>query len=347
MQKTFSEIYDNLLSDKADNIRIKELRELLTEQLSSMEDILVDLSFRTSQVRSIDPKLSAAVRDYFGNLGYPNTKACVYSDENLCMHADIYLTADFVGDTVKTTAAVSSVLDCDMGLPTIAREDRLVRISFTELPAYVAQTAAFTASAGGEYSGDSYEIFDLNGCEKYVALSDGMGTGKRARLDSVFTVRLAEKLICSGLSMKTAHRLINSVLRVKGWEESFATLDLLRIDLNGGTGRFLKSGAPMSVLCRDGCVKYIGGQAFPAGIFAECLPDVCEVKLFDGDIILMFSDGVDEESAERISRMAAMGGDLEKLTLKMGRYVLEKNGEENKDDITIVSIKIKNNLEKC
>ncbi len=48
--------------------------------------------------------------------------------------------------------------------------------------------------------------------------------------------------------MQTAHRLINSMLRVKGWEESFATLDIMRLELNGGTVQFLKSGAAQSFL---------------------------------------------------------------------------------------------------
>lgn len=342
VSRAFCEFSSRLVEEKAENIRMREMRELLTEQLSSMEDILNDLSFRSSQVRSIDANLSAHIRDYFRSKGCLGAKACVYVDESLCRRADVFVGSDFHGEIVKITAEVSSVLDCDMALPNICTEQGITRISFAEIPAYQAQTASFTASAGGEYSGDSFEIFDLNGNEKYILLSDGMGTGKRARLDSVFTVSLASKLICSGLSMTTAHKLINSMLRVKGWEESFATMDLMKIDLSGGSASVLKSGAVRSRLCRDGCVTAFGGQAFPVGILSDCVPDMTELKLFDGDIIVMTSDGADDDTADELSQLAADNPDesLEDIVRLMGKLAMSKRQDKNADDLTIIAVKI-------
>lgn len=333
----FTDLYARLVEEKSENIRMRELRGFLNEQLSSMEDILNDLSFRSSQVRNIDPALSAKLKDYFASVGSRGAKACVYVDENLCRRADVFVTSGFSGDIVRITAAVSSILDCDMGMPDVLSRDGLTRISFAELASYTVKTASFTASAGEEYSGDSFDVFDLNGSEKYILLSDGMGTGKRARLDSVFTVSLAKKLICSGISMSTAHRLINSMLRVKGWEESFATMDLMKIDLNGACAKLLKSGAVQSRLCRDGSVSRIGGQAYPAGILPDCIPNVTEIKLFDGDMIVMTSDGADDETADEIAMIAAenSGEDLEKLVRKMGETALCNS--KNKDDLTIIA----------
>ena len=342
MCSAFNELYSKLLSEKAENVRIREMREFLTEQLSSMEDMLNDLSFRTSQVRSIDSNLSAQVRDYFCNLGYANAKVAVYVDENLCQRCDVFLTAEFMGDLVKITTAVSSITDCDMDIPSVVREDNLTRISFSEIPAFTVETSSFSASASGEYSGDSFDILELSSCEKYIILSDGMGTGKRARLDSVFSVSLISRLIRSGMAMTTAHKLINSMLRVKGWEESFATLDLLKIDVSSASAELLKAGAPVSWLCRDGNVKAVGGQAFPAGILADCVPDVCSLKLFDGDIVVMTSDGVDERLAEKICRIAVKENDkkLDEIVAEMGRNVLSKRDEKNCDDVTIIALKV-------
>lgn len=342
ISRAFSELGGSLAEERAENMRMRELRGLLSEQLSSMEDILSDLSFRTSRVRSIDPGLSAQVRDRFAVWGWKSARACVYVDENLCRRADVFINGDFDGDEVRITASLSALLDCDMGLPDVVSADGLTRISFAELPGFCADTAAFTASAGSEYSGDSYEIFDFGGSEKYILLSDGMGTGKRARLDSVFTVSLTRKLICSGLSMTTAHRLINSMLRVKGWEESFATMDLIRIDLSGGSAALLKSGAVCSRLCRDGCVTPIGGQAFPAGILPECVPDVRYLKLFDGDMIVMTSDGADEETADEIAGIAAREPerDLEELVREMGIRAMERRAGKEPDDLTVIAVRV-------
>lgn len=334
----FNSAYEEILSQKAEDMRTREMREFLINQLSSMEEILGDLSFRTSNVRNIEPVLSAEVKEYFSDLGYQNAKVSVYSDENLSVRADVYLTAEFKCDLVKTTAGISAVLDCDMDIPVICREKNLTRISFCELPEFETDIGVFTASLSGEYSGDSYEIFDGDGNEKYVLFSDGMGTGKRARLDSTLSVRLVSRLVRSGMALSTAHRFINSTLRVKGWEESFATLDLLKIDLKGGSADFLKAGAVQSRLCRDGSVIRIGGQSFPAGILDFCPPDESAVKLFDGDMLMINSDGIDDEKADKLAYLAMRN---EKLSAKdiigqMGSVISEKAFE---DDVTLILVK--------
>lgn len=312
--KSFNELYTDFVAERADSMRVREMREFLSEQLSSMEDILSDLSFRAGQVRSVDPQLSARVREHFSNLGYPNVKTCVYIDENLCQRVDVFITAQFRGDLVRLTATLSEMIDYDLDIK------------------------SFSASSSGEYSGDSFEVFDSSVNEKYIVLSDGMGTGKRARLDSLFSVSLVTRLIRSGMSMQTAHRLINSMLRVKGWEESFATLDIMRLELNGGTVQFLKSGAAQSFLFRDGGLKAIGGQAFPAGILAECTPDVSELKLFDGDVLLMTSDGVEDATAREILRCNGMNA--QEIVTALGAKALAQRTGGRRDDITIIAAKI-------
>lgn len=331
--------YEELLSQRAEQARTKQLRDFLINQLWTTENILGDLSFRLADVKKVDPVLSENVKKYFAGLGYQNVKATVYLDNNLSVRADIYLTAEFKGDLVKVTAGVGSAVDCDMDLPVITREKNLTRICFCSVPEFTADIGDFSASVSGEYSGDTYEIFDLSGGEKYVVFSDGMGTGKRARLDSTLAVSLLSRLIKSGMGLESAHKLVNSVLMVKGWEESFATLDVLRLDLNGGSGEFLKAGAAVSYLCRDGGVVKIGGQSFPAGILEFCPPDKQTVKLFEGDMLLMTSDGADEATAKKMAELAIQNAGLEakEIVRIMGEKILEKKCT---DDTTLILIKI-------
>ena len=340
--EAFNDLEKHILEDKAENIRMKELRTMLTDQLLSMEDILSDLSYRSSQVHSIDTGLSESVREQLAVMGYCGARVCVYVDNDLCCRADAFIKGSFSGDIAMLTASVSSILDCDMGLPDITGDNGITRISFAELPAFTAETAVFSASASGEYSGDSYDIFDVDGCEKYLVLSDGMGTGKRARLDSSFTVSLSRKLITSGLSLTTVHRLVSSMLRVKGWEESFATMDILRLDLCGGRASLLKAGAVSSWLCRDGSAMPLGEISFPAGILSDCPPDKCEIKLFDGDLIIMTSDGADDVSSQLIADTAAAsdGCDINELVQQLGEFVNDRRKGMRGDDITIMAVRI-------
>lgn len=342
LAEAFNDMGRRILEDRSENIRMRELRGMLTDQLLSMEEILADLSFRSSRVRSIDAGLSARVREQLSAMGCKGAKVCVYVDEDLCRRADAFINGGFTGDIAKLTASVSSLLDCDMGLPDITGEAGVIRMSFAELPAYKADAAVFSASAGGEYSGDSSDIFDAGGSEKYLLLSDGMGTGKRARLDSAFTVSLSRKLLISGLSMTTVHRLVASMLRVKGWEESFATMDMLRIDLCGGRASLLKAGAVKSYLCRDGSVMPLGGTSFPAGILADCPPDKCDVKLFDGDIIIMTSDGADDDTAVYLAQTAADTdiSDMDELVQRLGSIAISRRQGAHADDLTIMAARM-------
>ena len=340
MSRSFNRTYRTIVARRAGNMRISEMRGFLGEQLSSMEDVLNDLSVRVGSVRQIDAALSAQVRRVFDDLGYPNARACVYVDENLRRRVEVYLTAKFCGDMSKLTLAVSSAADCDLDLPVITRSKELTRLCFTPAPVFSAEIGSFCASMGDGCSGDSYDVFNVSATEKYVLLSDGMGTGKRARLDSVFTISLVSRLIRCGISMTTAHKMVNSMLRVKGWEESFATLDLLRLDLCGASARILKSGAAPSYLCRDGGVRIMSCDAFPAGILPCCPPDIVDLKLFDGDIIMLASDGVDKAAAKKLCELSLTGIGVEEMCRVLGHYCIDLSDGELKDDATIILVRV-------
>lgn len=341
MLRAFNEIHAQMLDERADQLRAREMRKLLAGQLSAMEGILSDLSFRVSDVRSIDSGLSAAVREHFEALGYPNVKACVYVDNCYMRCADVYLTARFKGELVRLTAALSDITECDLAVPTITEFDSVYRMNFCEEPQYELEVKSYCASSGEEYSGDTFSEFSDTPYRKYLVLSDGMGTGKRARLDSMFSVSLVTRLLGAGLSMESAHGLINSLLRVKGWEESFATLDVVRFDLSAASARFLKAGAARSLICRDGSVMAVGGQAFPPGIIENCPPDVSEVKLFDGDIVIVFSDGISEAKASKTAAgLLAQGATLEQLVTAIGRQSPVSAPGGRKDDITVAAARL-------
>ena len=109
----------------------------------------------------------------------------------------------------------------------------------------------------------------------------------------------------------------------------------------------LKAGAVKSRLCRDGSVSSFGGQAFPAGILAECSPDITDIKLFDGDMIVMTSDGADDETVDEIARIAAEseGEQTEEIVRKMAEHAMERRDRDHCDDLTIIAVRIELNRE--
>lgn len=330
------------LYERTEAVRMKELGTLFREQLGVMSDLLNDLSCRISRRRETDVKLSAAARSFFERKGFEGVRACVYTDETLGRHAEIYLTGEPDEQALSLTAGLCRALELDLELPGITAANGITKLEFDELPPFCTDTGSWSAAgSGGECSGDSLEFTAVSAGERYVLLSDGMGSGRRARLDSGIAVSLAGRLLRSGISMTTAQRVINSVMQSKDWEESFATLDFLRLDLFTGRAEFLKSGAAPAYLCRDGSMVRIASDSCPAGIFASADPDLASVKLFDGDLLLLATDGAPEEALEEAARLSVESPSMkaEDVARLTGLRCRELAGVRP-DDMTVAVVKI-------
>ncbi len=330
------------LDERAEAMRLKEMRELLREQLGLMSDVLNDLSYKLSRRREVDSKLSLSAKGYFEREGFCGVRACVYTDENLSRHAEIYLNGSFEGEALSLTAGLCRALECDFELPGVTSTSSVTKLEFDEIPPFSSDFGSYSAlGAATSCSGDALEEVGCSAGERFILLSDGMGTGKRARLDSAMAVNLAEHLLRSGISMTTSQRIINSVMRVKDWEESFATLDFMRLDLFSGRAEFLKSGAAPAYLCRDGSMIKINSSSYPAGILTSCDPDICSYKLFDGDILILASDGAHEEALECAAQLSYDDPDItaQQLAFRVGSRCKAVAGEKS-DDITLAVVKI-------
>ena len=120
-------------------------------------------------------------------------------------------------------------------------------------------------------SGDCYEYFADPRGFAHIILSDGMGSGGRAAVDSIMTCNFVLKLIKAGFGFDAALKFINSALLVKAGDESLATLDIGCIDLYTGTAEFLKAGGAASFLCRADIPWPLAEQVYPQESFRNRL----------------------------------------------------------------------------
>jgi stage II sporulation protein E len=156
----------------------------------------------------------------------------------------------------------------------------------------VAVGKAGTNKTGSPVSGDSFSLLPLSEGKFGLILSDGMGTGHKAKLESNTTVALLEHLLESGFDRETAVKTINSILILRSQEESFATLDLAIIDLYSGMLEHTKIGAVPSFLKRGTKVGIIQANSLPIGILNKVESATITEQLQVGDIIVLVSDGV-------------------------------------------------------
>ncbi|MDR0272794.1 MAG: stage II sporulation protein E [Clostridiales bacterium] len=192
-------------------------------------------------------------------------------------------------------------------------------------------------------SGDSYSAMELRNGSSLLVLSDGMGSGERARRESAATVGLLEDFIESGFDKELAVRMINSVLVLKSSEESFSTLDICSVDLYTGRAEFIKIGAAETFLLRDGHVSVIRSASLPIGMLNDVDLEITERELRHGDIILMMTDGVTNAFEENELKKAFKNcrfADPQELADHLLSEAERQTRDGLKDDMTILAARV-------
>lgn len=152
---------------------------------------------------------------------------------------------------------------------------------------------------GESCSGDSFSAAMLGEDRMLLCLSDGMGTGKKAGMESEMAVDLLEQLLENGFSLTAAISMINNILLNCRSRQAPTTLDICVLDLYSGICRFAKMGAAAGYLKRGTSVSAIRGQAVPLGIISWDDMDgnmAPEEQLQSGDMLIMMTDGVSEKA---------------------------------------------------
>lgn len=174
-------------------------------------------------------------------------------------------------------------------------------------------------------SGDSYACAESD--ETFImCLSDGMGSGLDANRESETVVELMEEYIASGFSKETAARMINSALVLQRNDGMFSTVDLCSVNLYSGVCDFLKAGACTTFIKRDQWVEAISSTSIAAGLTQQLDYDTATKKVYDGDFIIMVTDGVMDalpiSREEEVMKEIILG--LHSTTPKeLGRSILE------------------------
>lgn len=142
-----------------------------------------------------------------------------------------------------------------------------------------------------DLSGDNFSYHELSDGRTMLCLSDGMGSGSQAFLESQMVTELLEELLEAGFSVERAIYMVNALLLVQE-EQNPTTMDLAMVDLYTGRARFYKQGAVGTFIRRADQVLQVEPGALPIGVDCEAAPACARVQLQEGDMIVMLTDGV-------------------------------------------------------
>ncbi|MDF9468897.1 stage II sporulation protein E [Bacillus sp. FSL K6-0273] len=341
--------------------QMKENRRIVAEQLLGVSKVMEDFAKEIQRERENHQVQEEQIMQAFRDFGVEVEHVDIYCLDRGSIDIEMLIpvASNEHGECEKLVAPM---------LSDILKENIVVKheekssypnghslISFGSAKTYSLDTGLATAAKGGGFvSGDSYAMMDLSVGKYALAISDGMGNGQRAHMESKETVKLLQKILQSGIDEEIAIKSINSILSLRTTEEMFTTLDLAMVDLRDASARFLKIGSTPSFVKRANNILKIEASNLPMGIIEDVEVDVVGEQLKTGDILIMMSDGIFEGAQHVENHELWMKRKIKELQTEdpqeiadiiMEEVIRSCDGYIN-DDMTIVVAKVKKNMPK-
>lgn len=207
---------------------------------------------------------------------------------------------------------------------------------------------AKTNKDGETVSGDSNMQISLEDGKYLLAISDGMGSGPNARKSSQIAIKMLGRLLSNGFDKETSIELINNTISANIKDETYATLDIMVLDLYAGNIEYIKNGACPTFIKNNKNIDIIKNIALPAGILNNIDLVVYDRDVEENDIIVMCSDGIVEANSEYKNKEIWVRNLLEQMETtnaqKIADIILKESIDCNygkaKDDMTVIVTKI-------
>ena len=222
----------------------------------------------------------------------------------------------------------------------VVKQDGLVYKIFNQ-PKIKVKAESIILSKGGSYiAGDNCLIKSTN-TDFYAALSDGMGTGLKAFESSKSVLTKLNSLIELGFIEQDLLKALSHMIQISLYTDSYATLDLLHIDLASASGTLYKVASEETIFIRNNRIKALETKTLP--IEFDNILDSYSFEFEHNDLILIISDGVlnfVDKKALYSFILSKSYLSPDKLVYQIGKYIFEVSNKKLQDDTSIVAIRI-------
>lgn len=334
--------------------RLIESRELVGQQLKSVGKVIDSLAKEVDEIIEFDVDLEDAIYVALDKAGLSAKNIMVSSSEKGRLQIVIdkrpcngrhVCTEKFVE---VASSALGTTLVKKEGSCTISEDNKTCSFTLIEENKYKAYTkTAVAIKDGNQLCGDSYTFMELGDGQYMKALSDGMGTGEKAHIQSSATIEMLEKMMQAGFNREIAIKTINSMLLLRSNEEMFSSLDMTLIDLYSGRADFVKRGSAPSYIKRsDGKIEEISSSTLPIGILSSIQLEDDSRKLEDGDIVITLSDGVLDSNKDGDGRWVVellrtiSTGNPQEIADNILHRALQYTDNKATDDLTVLVTKV-------
>ena len=327
------------------------LRRAAAAQFDALSGLMEEVGAQLTRQKGVEEQAAQAACRVFADHGFRSQQVtCVREKgaENAAVLTAAVRPEEDHSSLESLTKALSRATGIRFAPPEASPIDEGALLTFAQQPLYSLQTGAVQMSSSrSEYCGDYFDCFGDGRGREVLVISDGMGTGGRAAVDSALATEIFSVLTRSGISFAGAVGVANQALLLKSCEETLATIDAAGVNLYTGEVEFCKAGGAASYLRRRGKAARVELSALPAGILRKIRPAQHRAVLEAGDILVLVSDGVlcgqEDWLCDEIEpwegTMQALAEHLATLAVRRrenGPYGLLGRGSEREDDLTVV-----------
>ncbi len=278
----------NILSNNMDCSKI-----LVAEQFSGVSNVMKNLAQEVGKDINFDIELENRIME---DLLYKNIicEEAIVFEKNLFEKNIILLVRNSKLSNVTIEKVVSKACKNTIKIQSIEPSElpNISVIYMMSSPNFdVAFGCATCNKTGTVISGDTHSFIKIDNGKYMLALSDGMGSGSKARETSDLAISLIENYYKAGFDNSLILSSVNKLLSLNN-EESFSAIDLCIMDFFANTMDFIKLGTPNSYIKRKTGVELIESSGLPIGILEEIRPHITKKYINNFDTIILVSDGI-------------------------------------------------------
>jgi serine phosphatase RsbU (regulator of sigma subunit) len=150
-------------------------------------------------------------------------------------------------------------------------------------------------------SGDTVEVVERPHGGLSVVLADGQSSGKGAKSVSSLVVRKVISLLAEGVRDGAAARAASDSLYTERSGKVSATLNIVSVDQRTMTIVITRNNPSPAFVAHYDDIQILDETSRPVGLYRDTRPQIAEIPLETGVMVVVFSDGL-EQAGERCGR---------------------------------------------
>lgn len=209
---------------------------------------------------------------------------------------------------------------------------------------YLYRSATETAQIGGDF----YDVFEVKNGNIAVLIGDVAGHGIEAARTATLVRDVVHAFTHQSIRTHEVMRRTNKLL-VEKELPGFVSLFLGILDVETGTLHYSSAGHPTTMLRRSsGEILFLGSGSSPLGVYEDKSWKPGEVEMTEGDLLLLYTDGViearregelfGEKRLEKILRRRRVS--VKRLPQLILDQVLTFSGGVLKDDLAVLALSL-------